>query len=593
MVQRVFGWIQDSGSFSNLKNILRALDNSTEIVKRIKKYVPERYGRDTLLEALTKEEVDYNLMKGKGASCQLTVEENMTMFGYSKDEAQKLVAKGGRGNASASGVAQLCLVGQKIMPDGSKKPYQGDWQAECFLRWGVTLGFLDYSYERDTVKLSELGRLFVETKDESSEEKEIIGSALLTYPPACRVLELIAKKKHLTKFEIGSQLGFTGEDGFTSIPQNLYVSGLGSATSPAERKNILQNVEGSADKYARMIAGWLIYVGYLTQVDKLVTIEYAGIEYSEKLSQSYMITLKGQTQLKKVLGDSSVKQSKKRVFKDMLATKALDKDYLKTRRSYILEILGTEKNLETIQAYLSSKGMNESKVTISDDLANFGNIGLHIKQNGDKYRLLDNIELIGITSKKPVVKSNSLIVKDELRLKLKSINHKYLILLDLSYSSDLNRDFEIETMSLLTEELRYNGTHLGGASKPDGVAFRGEQGIIVDTKAYSKGYSLPIKQADEMIRYIEENKTRGEINPNKWWENFDVNVKDFSYLFVSSEFTGGFQDRINYIKKRTDYDGGVITAKNLLLFAEEVASERLDYSKSFKVLKQNSEIIMG
>ena len=162
--------------------------------------------------------------------------------------------------------------------------------------------------------------------------------------------------------------------------------------------------------------------------------------------------------------------------------------------------------------------------------------------------------------------------------------------MDLCYDSDSNRDFEIETMSLLTDELQYRGSHLGGASKPDGVFYLDENGVIVDTKAYSKGYSLPISQADEMIRYIEENKARGDINPNEWWKNFKPEVSKFSYLFVSSEFTGGFQDRIDYIKRRTNYDGGVVTAENLLLFAEEVMSRRLSYPDSFEFLRQNKEI---
>ena len=46
--------------------------------------------------------------------------------------------------------------------------------------------------------------------------------------------------------------------------------------------------------------------------------------------------------------------------------------------------------------------------------------------------------------------------------------------------------------------------------------------MIIDNKAYGKGYSLPIKQADEMYRYLEENKERNEkINPNRWWKVFD------------------------------------------------------------------------
>ena len=88
-------------------------------------------------------------------------------------------------------------------------------------------------------------------------------------------------------------------------------------------------------------------------------------------------------------------------------------------------------------------------------------------------------------------------------------------------------------MSLFTDELNYQGLHLGGARRPDGLFYKDTNGVIVDTKAYSNGYNLPITQADEMIRYIEENKNRGDLNPNQWWEHFGENVSSFSYLFIS------------------------------------------------------------
>ena len=66
----------------------------------------------------------------------------------------------------------------------------------------------------------------------------------------------------------------------------------------------------------------------------------------------------------------------------------------------------------------------------------------------------------------------------------------------------------------------------GWKPQPDGVLYTAgltdNYGIILDTKAYSSGYSLPIAQADEMERYVRENQTRDElVNPNQWWENFE------------------------------------------------------------------------
>lgn len=394
----------------------------------------------------------------------------------------------------------------------------------------------------------------------------------------------------MTKYEIGDKLGFSGEAGFGNIPQNIVVSGYFMASNEAEKKKIKSDTEGMADKYARMIASWLISIGWVVRVPKTVTECFAGKSFEMEIGQSYVLTIKGRNSCKRICGASSLPGTSKIVYKEMLATKASDKDYLRDRRAIILHTLSSEKSLETIQENLASKGFEESLITIQDDISNFGNIGLHIRNNHGKYKLLDEIEKLDYPVKATVQKSNALEVKDEIRKQLFNIDHRYLVLLDLAYDSESNRDFEVETMRLLTEELSYEGTHLGGSSKPDGVFYKGEDGVIVDTKAYSKGYSLPLNQADEMIRYIEENKARGDINKNEWWKNFGLKATKFSYLFVSSEFTGGYQERIEYIKRRTNYDGGVITAKNLLMFAENVKANRFSYKESFKPMRCNSEI---
>ena len=77
-------------------------------------------------------------------------------------------------------------------------------------------------------------------------------------------------------------------------------------------------------------------------------------------------------------------------------------------------------------------------------------------------------------------------------------------------------------------------------------------GIILDTKAYSSGYSLPIAQADEMERYVRENQTRDElVNPNQWWENFENGLGTFYFLFVAGHFNGNVQAQLERISRNT------------------------------------------
>ena len=72
---------------------------------------------------------------------------------------------------------------------------------------------------------------------------------------------------HLTKFEIGQQLGFIGEDGFTSMPQKIFIRSLANAES-RERKNYESRLGGSSDKYTRMIASWLEKLGLVEKIPK-------------------------------------------------------------------------------------------------------------------------------------------------------------------------------------------------------------------------------------------------------------------------------------------------------------------------------------
>lgn len=138
----------------------------------------------------------YTLLKGKG-----------TPKGYT------------RTNAPCSGIIQAVLPGQR-------KEYQSDWPADSFLRRAISIGFLEYNRDNDTCTISDLGNKYAASLDDSKEEKDVLTEAFLSYPPICRILTLLENGERMTKFELGCQLGFVGEAGFTSIPQNLILQGL-------------------------------------------------------------------------------------------------------------------------------------------------------------------------------------------------------------------------------------------------------------------------------------------------------------------------------------------------------------------------------
>ncbi|UPU38897.1 hypothetical protein MX850_10035 [Erysipelothrix sp. Poltava] len=121
--------------------------------------------------------------------------------------------------------------------------------------------------------------------------------------------------------------------------------------------------------------------------------------------------------------------------------------------------------------------------------------------------------------------------------------------------------------------------HLGGGRKPDGIVFTDQYGIIIDTKAYSDGYSKSISQADEMIRYIEDNKRRDTVrNTTEWWKDFNPNIADdqFYFMWISSKFVGRFQEQVDYTANETETNGGALNVEQLLLGADAVMKGIID-----------------
>ena len=570
MNERTLGWVQNPSSFENLKNVVSVFESSTFIYSdilnnKIPLLVKEENLKQELINELKRKplHMKYTLLKGKGIE---------------KGEKRK--------EAKCSGIIQATITTQK------GREYTDDWTADGFLRWAISIGLLTYDVDNDEVFISELGKKFINSKNKE-EENKILKEAFLSYPPAVRILNLLKDGNILTKFEIGKQLGGLGETGFTSIPQDLYIQAIETAEI-SEKAKIRSNTEGSADKYARMICGWLSKVDLVQKIEKEVLTKIGKKEYKVSIGHSFKITLEGLKELKSSKGTSSYKKIEKIVYWQMLATKGQDRDYIRNRRATIIKAINKKpKTISEIIKALEEKDIIESEVTIRDELLVIEAIGLEVSKikfkKEYKYNITDSIVNLKIPKNK-IKKTDLLVLKDTIREKLVHLNHRYLGLIDLAYDSNSDRDFEIQTIDLLVNELEFKGLRLGESRKPDGIVYYKENGVIIDNKAYKDGYNLPIGQADEMIRYIEENKIRDEkINPNKWWENFDENVKEFYYLFISSFFKGNYKKNLELISNRTGVNGGVISVENLLYLAEKIKSEELSYSNIFKIYR-NDEI---
>lgn len=573
MANRTFGWIQNPSSTSKLRDILGLFVPGSDFHKyMVNEKLPflasaKLFNNPNLYLEFqkilrTNKPIAYDILKGKGACGE------------------------SRANAKCSGLVQAALTGQQYknyIVDGKekriKKPYTDEWTADGFLRWAVSLGFLDYDYSNDTCSITKLGISLVMSQT-PGEMNAILGKAFLSYPPVCRVLYLLLSQGHLTKFEIGSQLGFTDEAGFTSFPQNIWVQAYEESNSDDERKTLRTDTEGSSDKYARMICGWLEAIGWVKKRSKTVKETIGSKDYTCVIASAYEITIDGIINFHTAIGTKQPKI----VYREMLASKAPNANYLRMRRSLILEYLSThhQQSIDDISKYLISKKIDEKYLTIQDDINGLINIGIDIDYNGKYYNLNDKIEKL-IPYSKSVVKetTDSVVIKDRARLRLHNINHKYLTLIDYAFSGKSNcTEFEIYTIDLLVNELSFNGVHLGGTRKPDGIIYESNKGVIIDNKAYSKGFTISRGMADEMTRYIQENNDRNpERNDNEWWLNFDKKVNHFNFVFISSLFKGDIVHMLNNIKQSTGVEGCVLTAENLLYFADAIKGGKMKKSE--------------
>ncbi len=485
-----------------------------------------------------------------------------------------------RSDSPCDGIVQAAIKGQK-------REYIGDWPADNFVRWAQAFGFISYNYDDDSFSITELGKTLVKSENKN----EILIQAALSYPPAYRILSLLKNPDiSLTKFELGEKLGFTGEDGFISYPLASIIAALNSAETQKEHSDIRGNWESSSDKYARTICQWLVKLGLLENAEKEVTMQYGNRFVSDTLG-GFRITPTDERYLRNAGGNSRHKKIAKIVSYEMFATKGKDREYLRFRRSLILKFLSGKKGKCTfveIGKFLAAYGLDEIAETISDDVNGFINLGLEICTDENGAELKDVICDFPIPHYKDLAEKSELSAEKEIvRTQLKNISHEYLSLMDIAFDSQQNRLFEMKFMELFLRECNFLGDHLGGTSKPDGAlyteVYEGNYGIIVDTKAYSKGYDLPVSQRDEMLRYIRENYLRDEKqNQNEWWKIFPDSLDKFYFMFVSGSFKGDIAGKLEKIAAVHNVSGTAMPIATALLVADKIKGgnmSMIDFAK--------------
>lgn len=576
MKTRTYGWVQNPSSFSNLKKIVKIFDSNSDHYINL---------RDNLLKTIYFNDIQ-KALQDKFNSGE-TIFSYTELVGSSKDKTGKPAKK--RADAVADSLIQISILPQGFKRTG--KTWTDNWTADGFLRWAVSLNFVSVDRKNDTFSITPEGISFVQTGDDTPEEKSVLRNALLAYPPATQILQLLEEHGgYCTKFYLGEYLGFRGENGFTSYDEELMFDWLKDADD-VEKKKIKTDVEGSSDKYARQICNWLKNVGLVDS--KTVKRTFSNGETNG--FQGYKINGRGSHALRRANGSSKNSKHKKFLMWEFFATNCENRDYVRTRRAYIVKFLQETTSFLNLLDRLKQKGFNDEKEIIKSDIQGLIYFGLRIDIDGNKIVLKDDISDFSIPDLEITAElKNEQFEKRRAKfLKITKLPMKYLELLEIAFDGKRNRDFEIVTMDLFRNVYKLQSKLLGGGRKPDGLVYTDQFGIIVDTKAYGEGYSKSINQADEMIRYIEDNKRR-DINRNytEWWKDYPDSIPKDSYYFlwVSSKFVGRFQEQLDYTANETQTVGGALNVEQLLLGADLVAKGELSASDLCSVFK-NEEII--
>lgn len=575
MVSRSTGWIQDPGRLENLIKVVELFDHNSQIhLVLLRNLIPQKVlpqdGRQTFINQF-RSRSGYN---------------NYPKIGYKYLVGTAFVP---RSSARCNGIVQALIPGQR-------RSFISDWPANNFIRWAGTLGLIQYYPADDAYSITSFGLRLTQANNVNSKFK-VLKVALLQYPPVTRILELLnieynrtPQNPLLTKFELGKELGFRGEDGFTTYPQHLVVQAI--VTNPGQRNRILTDWEGSSDKYARMICGWLMHkrINWIEQSAKTVHVNIAGRTFAADIPQSYRITIEGINVFRKSRARSRHRQVPKRVPFEMLATKGTDKNYLRTRRALIIQCLKSWHTLQQIRRHFRNNRLNNIPINvIQDDITNFKRIGLHIllnKQN--QFRIADNIISLRIPTLAIPQLVPSHITQAKLRLSalINYIDHSYFDLIDLGFDGRQNRLYELRIVELLNLISSLKALHLSGGNRPEIIAYSPDanpiNGVIMDSKSYRSGFNIPNSERDKMIRYINEyNQKNPTLNSNRWWENFrvpDYPRNPLKYSFVSGNFIGQFLSQIKYILTQIGIHGGAVTSGKLIEKVNAVLNPNTSYT---------------
>ena len=443
------------------------------------------------------------------------------------------------------------------------------WDARCRCKAVCATGMVMLDRRYNGYVLTDLGKeLIASPKSEgiqngkralSSEEIEIFRRGVLTNPPVIRVLTLLNESRKsgkgaMTKYDVGAELGFVGDVGFTHYDAEFVV---------ASNKSF-NDMEGDSDKWARTIISWLKQIGWVIDGEK--------VNCCGKQLQSYTT---------KIVVDRVLQYTAKSTIK-YIPIEMLCSDHhpfthlIQRRRAAILEKLENVPYMGKIELVesIASQGIEIDEQQVDFDIINLQQAGIAIFKEQSYYRLVDKI----ILDKPIMLEENEYerineiekLIEEKVTIYNGSIPSRIVAdLIRYGYDGRNSSTLFEMTVNTMFKFLGYESEHHGEGkgrvadviSKYRSHLYAKSYGIIIDAKAYEK-YNFPVSDIRKMKEYI---TLHGE-------KLLEEKIPRHVFAFVSIDFTNE-ESALSEIARDTAVNGTSITVDTLLKLGEMVTKQ--------------------
>lgn len=510
----------------------------------------------------------------------------MANYGWVQNTSNLSTVRDTVGLVPESGISHNALM-RSIYESRTKKGEiinKWTWDARCRIKAICACGMVELDRELQGYRLTELGKELCSAPKSavmnrgkrllSPQEVEIFRRGLLTNPPVIRVLSLLNENRRkgldgLSKYDIGGQLGFAGDIGFTHL----------DATYVARSGKNFNDAEGDADKWARTIISWLTQVNWVFR---------SGTSYVfEKMLPIYSTT----SEVDRVL-QYTARSTVKYIPQEMLCSDHHPfAPVVQHRRISLLRVLQKTPmvKMSDLLNKVKELGSETDEETLSFDILNLFQAGIQVVKEQSFCRLMDKIKLdiptteSRITAQQKVegiekeIEHYVMIYSDSLPSKLVDnlIRYGYDGANGAAlFESAVGRMFEI-----MGYETDYLGQGYGRVAdiiaKYRDLLDAKSYGLIIDAKAYTN-YTFPAGDVRKMKEYI--------ILHGK--ELMKDMIPHYAFAFVSMAFASS-DEHLSEIARDTAVNGTAIDVYELMELGSKVLKQEMSIASLLPLFTTN------